>query len=88
MYGAQMTHNCSFSVSYLFFIYCQYTKLHHASSYLVCAETLVSKWTFPYTRHGRGAKLSERSTKGITSGKTTVIALCGFRPSDRVSTDT
>ena len=47
MYGAQITYDCIFSLSYLFFIHRQYT----------------------------------------TSGKTTVIALCGFLPSDRMSTD-
>ena len=40
-----------------------------------------------YTRHGRETKLSKIHTKGITRVKTTVIALCGFRPSDRILTD-
>ena len=36
-------------------------------------------------RHGGETKLSEGGTRGINSCETTVIILCGFHPSDRVS---
>ena len=77
-----MTHYSSFSVSCLFFIYRQYTQLHHA---FFCNPIwyVLRHWSAgsgPFrTRHGCETKLS--------SGETTVLALWGFRSSDGISTD-
>ena len=82
MHRAQMTHYSSFSVSCLFFIYRQYTQLHHA---FFCNPIwyVLRHWSAgsgPFrTRHGCETKLS--------GGETTVLALWGFRSSDGISTD-
>ena len=82
--NAQGTNDSLFliSVSCLFFIYRQYTQLHHA---FFCNPIwyVLRHWSAgsgPFrTRHGCETKLS--------SGETTVLALWGFRSSDGISTD-